>query len=176
MELACKLDFVELDQESVTIDGVKITTKAMNHPIRVLAFRLEKEGKSIVYTGDNEPYYDVMYDPARPDTMVEARAQFVLQCRQEVIDFLKGANLLIADAQYTDEEYRQKRGWGHCSVTHAVDFAVQAGVESMALFHHEPIHSDEQLDGMLDEARRMVRNAGRDVKVMMAREGITVQV
>jgi phosphoribosyl 1,2-cyclic phosphodiesterase len=166
----------ELGQGEYTIAGVRVRTKAMNHTIPVLAYRLERDGRSLIYTGDNEPEHDPLFDPSSTDTKIQAITRAVLERRQSVIEFLRGADLLIADAQYTDEEYEEKREWGHCSVTHAVDYAVRAGVRRLVLFHHEPTHDDDMLDRMLDDARRKVRAAGASVEVLMAREGMVLEV
>ena len=58
----------------------------------------------------------------------------------------RGVDLLIHDAQYTDEEYPEKVGWGHSSITHAIQFAMACNVKRLVAFHHDPDHSDDMLD------------------------------
>ncbi len=62
-----------------------------------------------------------------------------------------GADLLLHDSQYTDEEYRGRLGWGHSSVTHAAAFARAAGVRQLAMFHHDPMRSDHELEALYDQ-------------------------
>ncbi len=176
VELAARVKFAELGEETFTIGDVEVTTKSMNHPIRVLAYKFRQKGRSGIYTGDNEPYYDVLADRGQPDTGIHRRSEFIDECNARVVDFCRAADLLVADAQYTDEEYKTKRGWGHSSLSHVLELARASGVRKLALFHHEPTHNDAHLDRMEREARARLRRAKSKVKVLMAREGMTVEV
>jgi ribonuclease BN (tRNA processing enzyme) len=80
------------------------------------------------------------------------------------------ADLLIHDAQYTNDEYSEHVGWGHSSVDHALAFAQLAGARRLVLFHHDPAHDDSDIERMEQDARGVVR----DVVVEAAREGTTV--
>jgi phosphoribosyl 1,2-cyclic phosphodiesterase len=176
VELQARLSFHDLDQEAADLGEVKVATKPMNHPIRVLAYKVGYAGKSVVYTGDNEPYYDIFLDAKLPDTQFIARSQFIKQCQDGVIEFVRGTDLLIADTQYTDEEYAQKRGWGHCSVSHVLELAQHAGVKRVAMFHHEPTHDDAALAKMEADAARRAGKGKKAPKVFMAREGQTIKI
>jgi len=89
------------------------------------------------------------------------------------MELCDGADLLIHDAQYTPAEFAEKSHWGHCSVDYAVHVAKEAGVKRLALFHHDPSHSDETVDAMLAGARLAV--AGSSVEeVVAAYEGLTI--
>ncbi len=113
VELAAKVKFTELGEENFSIGDLEISTKSMNHPIRVLAYKFAHKGKTALYTGDNEPYFDVLADRAtRVDTGIHRRSEFITECNQRVVEFCQGADALVADAQYTDQEYETKRGWG----------------------------------------------------------------
>lgn len=174
-ELAAKVRFRELGEETLTLGGIEVSTKTMNHPIRVLAYKFHRGGKTAVYTGDNEPYYDVVAERSdRSDTGVRRRTEFTEDCNRKVSDFCRGADLLVADAQYTDEEYQTKRGWGHSSVSHVVRLAREGAVRKLALFHHEPTHDDRALDRIEKDARARLRKDG--CKVVMAREGLTLDM
>jgi hypothetical protein len=147
----------------------------MNHPIRVLAFRFAKGGSSGVYTGDNEPYYDVLADPSRTaDSGIHNRQQFIRECNDRVVQFVKGAGLLVADSQYTDDEYASKRGWGHSSIGQVLELANSAQVKKLALFHHEPTHNDTALAAIERDAVKRGKKVAKRVKVFSAREGATV--
>ncbi|HLF91828.1 MAG TPA: MBL fold metallo-hydrolase, partial [Planctomycetota bacterium] len=177
VELAAKVAFRELGEETLSIGNVEVSTKSMNHPIRVLAYRFSLKGKSGIYTGDNEPYYDVLADRAtRMDTGIHRRSEFIKECNDAVVRFCEDADLLIADAQYTDEEYQSKRGWGHSSISQVLSLAQESGVKKLALFHHEPLHDDKALDAIeKDAAQRVAKEKGK-VKILMAREGMVVDV
>jgi len=91
--------------------------------------------------------------------------------RRELESFLSGASLLIHDGMYTRTEAAKRSGWGHSSATEAVALAVAAGVRQLILFHHDPDHEDEQVDGLLAEARA---EAAKGLAVDAAREGWTL--
>lgn len=177
VELSARVKFTELGEENFSIGDVEFSAKSMNHPIRVLAYRFKHKGRSAIYTGDNEPYYDVLEDRStRMDTGIHRRSEFIHECNQGVVDFCRGADVLVADAQYTDEEYKSKRGWGHSSVSHVVSLARESGVRKLVLFHHEPAHDDRTLDGIEKDARSRARRAKARFSVVMAREGMVLAV
>jgi ribonuclease BN (tRNA processing enzyme) len=88
-----------------------------------------------------------------------------------LIHFLRESDILILDAQYTDEEYQTHIGWGHGSISSAVSLALDAGVRKLMLFHHDPNHDDAMVDAMVEGARQLVRKNGKKLEVDGAREG-----
>ena len=92
---------------------------------------------------------------------------------QVLEDFFAGADLLVHDAQYTEEEYHDgKIGWGHSSIEHAIGAARRAGVRRLALFHHDPDRTDGQLDDF-DRQYCQPRNSD-DTELFFAREGMEI--
>jgi len=94
--------------------------------------------------------------------------------RKEFVAFLDGVHLLIHDAMYTPEELEEHRGWGHSTFEEAVALAGEAGVQRLALFHHEPEHGDEAIDALVAAARRQARVKGLPAEVVAAQEGMTL--
>src|SRR5438105_11612539 len=94
--------------------------------------------------------------------------------RTDLIQFLRGTDLLILDTQYTDEEYQRHIGWGHGSVSSAVSLALDAEVHKLLLFHHDPGHDDEMIDKMVERARALVAKSGKPLEVDAAREGAEI--
>ena len=90
---------------------------------------------------------------------------------RRLIEFVRGVDLLIQDAQYTPAEYLQRRGWGHGSTDYVTDLAVEAGARRIALFHHEPTHSDDDIDRMVEYSRQRARAQGSDLELFAAAEG-----
>jgi phosphoribosyl 1,2-cyclic phosphodiesterase len=177
VELAAKVKFTELGEETFQIGDLQVQSKTMNHPIRVLAYKVTHKGRSVIYTGDNEPYYDVLADRGNgTETGIHRRSEFIDECNQRVVDFCKGVDMLIADSQYTDEEYTKKRGWGHSSIGQVLELARTASVKTLALFHHEPTHDDATLLGIEKDAKTRARKLKPRFKVISAREGMTVDV
>ena len=87
---------------------------------------------------------------------------------------MKGCDVLILDAQYTDEEYEKHIGWGHGSLSRVVSVALEAEVRRLILFHHDPTHDDEKIDEMVERARLLVVESGSQLEVEAAREGAEI--
>jgi len=120
-----------------------------------------KGGPSLAYVTDNElgpgGHYDV---PA--------------SWRKDFVAFLNGVDLLIHDAMYTPAELALHRGWGHSTYEEAVTLAQDTGAKRLVLFHHEPEHNDEMMDGLVKSARTYAKKDGRPVEVLAALEGMQV--
>ena len=155
-----------LEETGRTIGQVHVSSMMLNHPGGSFAYRFDEGDQRVVFATDNEidTEIDTELDPALPR---DIPARFV--------EFARGADLLIADAQYTDEEYPAKRGWGHSRVFTAVDFAIAAQCKQLALFHHDPMHSDAEVQQIETAARERVAARGSDLVVFAAREGLELR-
>jgi len=149
-ELLANITYRDLKEERLALGGVNIQTQYMNHPVITLGYRLEKDKKTFVYTGDNEPYQNVGRDAQDPDE--EDLDGFVAEQNDRVVAFARESDLLVADCQYRESEYAAKTGWGHSSVAHTVALATRAHCRRLILFHHEPERTDDQLEKLLAEA------------------------
>jgi ribonuclease BN (tRNA processing enzyme) len=89
-------------------------------------------------------------------------------------ELCRDVDVLIHDSQYTAEEFEAKATWGHCTVEYAVWLAEECGVKTLVLYHHDPLHDDDQVDGFVAAARE--RGARSGLQVVGAREGATVHV
>jgi len=132
-----------------TVRGVKIAACGHNHPGLAYGYRIEGEGKILVYCTDVEHV-----DGINPD----------------VVALSKDAHLLIHDAQYTPDELKEKKGWGHSSWEQAVEVAKRAGAKKLALFHHDPEHTDAFLLNMERECQEHFSGA------FLAREGVEIEI
>ncbi|MGI8430778.1 MAG: hypothetical protein ACR2MW_00590 [Chthoniobacterales bacterium] len=103
----------------------------------------------------------------------KARA-YAISERAKLVQFLRKVDVLVIDAQYTDEEYEKKTGWGHGSLSSVVSLALDANVRKLFLFHHDPEHDDNKLDEIVEAARTLVLESGKAVEVDAAREGTEV--
>lgn len=155
-ELTSDIDYIRL-KENPSIDlggGLTLRTKILNHSITSLGYRFEYNGRSFCTCYDCEPYRNLFItDPEHPeyDEAMAFEGGLVADEQNEMLEqFFKGADLLIHDSQYTDQEYGDKVGWGHSSIEHTVAAATRAGVKKLALFHHDPDRSDEQLDTLAE--------------------------
>ena len=96
--------------------------------------------------------------------------------RDAYAEFCRGADLLVHDAQYTDEEYQQTRGWGHSTFEDATDLAMAADVKRLGLFHHAPERTDDDLDRQVDACRRRIRRTGSPLDCFATAEDMVIEV
>ena len=149
-DMRSDISFVEVKGGPMEYDGVKVLTSFTNHPGMDLAYRFERGGKIVVYLTDHEPYCSM-----------HEKNDFFQKQDNAVTEFCRGADLLIADAQYTDEEYLKKRTWGHSRYKDTVQLAADADVKKLALFHHDPYHPDDILEGIGKDAERLAKETGK---------------
>jgi len=174
-ELPGKIEIEELRDMDFRIGRLQIRSKFLNHPGVCAGYRISTPAGSVVYMPDNEPFEQL--DVQLRNRGVENTArQFKSPAeeRADLVEFLRGADLLIVDAQYTDEEYRRHVGWGHGSVSSVVSLAADADVKRLLLFHHDPNHDDEMVDKIVDKARMQIAQVGKSIAVEAAREGSEV--
>ena len=145
-----RIEINEVEPGDWTVAGIRVTAARVCHPGPTLGYRLTEAGRSLAFIPDNEPGRD-------PDSGVALAA---------------GADLLLHDAQYTDEEYRTRVGWGHASITDYGAFVRTTEPRAALMFHHDPAHSDELLETHERDARAA---AGRD-DVELAREGAAFEL
>jgi len=156
--LAGRFTYTEVIETTIERGGWTITTASVPHVGLTLGFRVEHCGVSVAYVPDHQ-------QPGCGSTSVS----------ESVLALAQGADLLIHDAQYTDIEFAQKFDWGHCTIDYAVEVARQARARRLALFHHDPLHDDDQLDALASHAARLGASAGL-VEVMAASEGMRVSL
>jgi ribonuclease BN (tRNA processing enzyme) len=130
-------------------------------------YRFSANGKKIIYATDVE-----LNDIFKPDSSSKGHKALA----EDYLEFISNADLLIADGQYTDEEYASKKGWGHSSIELLLDIAYQARVKQLAIFHHDPQHSDIFLDELWMRHRSKYHSADKKMDIFWAREGLTLAV
>jgi len=136
------------------IAGVDFEAIELSHPNGGYGFKLSADGASFVFLTDNEPAYP--HEGGLP--------------RERYVEFCRGADLLVHDAQYTDEEYRLTRGWGHSTFAAATQLAIDAGVRRLGLFHHDPDRPDDELDRLVEGCRAMIAEAGAKTECFACQE------
>ncbi len=166
-QFAAEVEYHELVEGTFDIDDIRVTTRYLNHPALTLGYRLEVDGAALVYASDHEPHHHQLAAGGEPT----ASRNDLAHAR-----FLEGADLLIHDAQYLTDEYPQKQGWGHSTIDYAVDAARWAGAARLALFHHDPTRTDDDVDALLVTARERAAAAGWEGDVLAAAEGTTIEL
>jgi hypothetical protein len=161
-------------------DGIRLTTKYLNHPITVLGYRFEYQGKVFCTAYDHEPYSNIFdvspSDPSYDEAAVREGAQAAREENEKVREFFKGADILVHDTQYTYKEYtKDKKGWGHSYFGWAINSANKAQVKHLVLFHHEPLRSDTELEALYKKYVAAIRGKTTMV-VSVAQEGKSIEV
>jgi phosphoribosyl 1,2-cyclic phosphodiesterase len=113
--------------------SVKVSTAPLNHPNGSTGYRINHEGKSVVYVTDTE------HIPGKPD--------------QNILGLIEGADLVIYDSTYTEQEFPEKIGWGHSTWNEGISLCKAANVKRLAIFHHDPDHTDDIMDQIDKEAK-----------------------
>ena len=172
-ELRASITFRPIGEEAVGFGSTTIRSCYVNHPFLTLGYRIEAGGKSLVYVSDNEPFRTNGGDTesgVAPVTIGKYRSH-TGDPDEHLIRFVEGADLLIHDATFTPDEYEQHIGWGHADYRFALHVAGRAGVRELILFHHHFIHSDEEIDRILDQCRAEASTKGYRFRCNAAAEG-----
>ncbi len=182
-ELAADITYELLKEGTYNLEGgVKITTKILNHPIIDLGYRIEADDAVFTTAYDTEPFRNLFDgDPGDEDFDLDAKIEGEKAANlnnRRVLDFIRGSDLVVHDAQYTDKEYRDSKiGWGHSPIEHVLLNTIKAGVKRVALFHHDPMRSDRELARIEKAAQeRAARIKSHSIEVFAAREGLEVQL
>jgi phosphoribosyl 1,2-cyclic phosphodiesterase len=152
---------VYCDREVLRIGKAEVHAREVNHPGGAIAFRVQEGRRSLVYMTDNE------LNAPWPGAVRS----------EELADFVRGADILIHDTQYSPREYsRHTRGWGHSTYEDSAQLGAQGRVKRLVLFHHDPAHDDSRVDWMVEKTRQTVgKMGGRGIDCIGAREGLSLK-
>jgi phosphoribosyl 1,2-cyclic phosphodiesterase/ActR/RegA family two-component response regulator len=155
------------------VGQVPVQAQFLNHPGACTGYRLKTPGGDISYLPDVE-LFQRLRSTAEIDTdrLAKDAGIFTDEQDRKVVEFIRGSEVLILDAQYNADEYLTHLGWGHSCAEDSVAFALKAGVKRLFLFHHDPDHNDEEVSRMVSRAREMVARRGSSMLVEAAREGV----
>lgn len=156
--MAFHCDNPDQEERPCRCGGLRIKAFPASHPNGGFGYLIGEGGATCAFVPDNEPDF--------PHPESPGYAAFV--------ELFRGLDLLIHDAQYSDDEYRHTRGWGHSTFTAATDLAIAAGVKRLVLFHHDPDRSDTDLDAQLALCRQRIRAAGSPLDCIAAEEGLVL--
>jgi phosphoribosyl 1,2-cyclic phosphodiesterase len=176
-DLPGKIDIQKLESMDFKIGNVRVRSRFMNHPGVCVGYRILASKGSIAYLPDHEPYEAFKLHSAKSHLLSpEQTKKRAREDRAELVKFLQGADVLVLDTQYTDEEYQSHIGWGHGSLSTAISLALDANVRKLVLFHHDPTHDDDMIDNMLQTARKIAAKSESYLEVEAAREGAEITV
>jgi len=161
-ELPCQLDFRNCPVTHWTIGPARIRAETVTHRGPTLGFRIEDADTSLCYLPDHEPALVGDLSGLEPEWISGH-------------SLAHDVDLLLHDCQYTDAEYPVHMGWGHSALSHTLQFAHRCAARQTLLFHHDPSHTDDDLDAMLEVARARWAELGEDPsRLAMAGEGLEV--
>ena len=157
-DVPSNLTFHDAPDAPVTIGSATVRAANVTHQGPTLGYRIEEGGRALVYLPDHEPGLGSGLANL-PPTWISG------------YDIARSADVLVHDAQYRDCEYQAHVGWGHSGVDATMEFAILAGVKNVVLFHHDPYHTDGDLEVLLEEAREKWPEL--KTRVVLAHEGMT---
>lgn len=157
-DFAGELRMHDLWHDDLEVSTAKVRARPVPHTSATSGYRVEVAGSVVVYIPDHQQPID--------DASVVA---------ESVLELCDGADLLIHDGQYPEDLFRQRAHWGHSTPDYAIEVARQAGVRNLALFSHDPLHTDEQLSAIEQQAQTAGERAGLH-RVFSAREGMRLDL
>jgi phosphoribosyl 1,2-cyclic phosphodiesterase len=173
-EMKSQFEYISVMPNQVfNIADATITPIMLSHPVINLGYRIDCNGKSIFFTGDHEPHFNI-YDPgddgyAEYQTLIEEQ-------RQSIVDAIRGVDVVVADAAFTLEEYPAKKGWGHGTFDSCIQLAKDAGAKILYCTHHEPTRSDDDLEKVFAEVMSRHANKVGELDIRLAREGTEIVI
>lgn len=159
-ELAASFHFHELPDHGMEIGEFIVQSQLIIHPNPTIGYRIQSSNATVTYLPDHEPALAGRTFPHDKSWTSGYK-------------LAEGADLLIHDTQYTEDEYRKRVGFGHSSIQHAFQFAGLSSVKHFAPFHHDPTHDDDTLDQMFAQ---IIREMQPTYKVTPSREGMAIEV
>jgi phosphoribosyl 1,2-cyclic phosphodiesterase len=138
-DLPANVTFHDCPDEPFTIGGATILAASVSHQGPTVGYRIEEDGRSLAYLPDHEPAIGVELSSLGTDWL-------------SGFDLIRGVDVLFHDAQYFDDEYETHVGWGHSATSHVVTLGLRAEARQLVLFHHDPAHSDADLERLLATA------------------------
>ena len=154
----CK--FKGIESELYESNGVRVIKQALNHPGGGVAYKIIDNHIACAYVTDNE-----LDPPYAPNSTYD-----------QWVNFLHGVDVLIHDAQYTDDDMPHKHGWGHSLISQVRQLATDAEVSTLVMFHHDPDRSDSDLDEILIENEKYLKSHRAPTRSICAAEGMELHL
>jgi phosphoribosyl 1,2-cyclic phosphodiesterase len=160
-DVPAQVTFRDIPRRPWTIGGARLVAEAVAHPGPTVGYRIENASGVVAYIPDHEP--------ALTGSLATREREWISGGAVAA-----DADVLLHDAQYFEDEYEERVGWGHSSVDDAVAFTRAVGARRLVLFHHEPRHDDELLERLEARARALVNGGGP--QPTLAREGMVIEI
>jgi phosphoribosyl 1,2-cyclic phosphodiesterase len=175
-----RISYLEPRVEGFEHGPMHISYHSVHHPGVTYGYKVRLGNKTIVYVPDNEFMYLSKSLAQRYSEFTEEEQAYLnemeVEERASELRFMRGADILIHDSQYTPQQYAQKRGWGHSCFIDTVISAIDAEVKELYLYHHDPSATDADIDEILKTSQELIRSKGAALICHVAREGLTVDL
>lgn len=172
-ELKARIEYQTLEiGEPVTIGDAVVTNTLLNHPVIDFGYRVDCNGKSVFFTGDHEPWFNI-YEEG--DEGYQEYQAMVDEKQAQMDAAIRDVDVLIVDCSYTSAEYPAKKGWGHSTFDYAIALARRTGVKKLVCTHHEPTRSDDDLEKVFAEVQQTNPTRPGDPEILLAREGLVIE-
>ncbi|MBI1912691.1 MAG: MBL fold metallo-hydrolase [Deltaproteobacteria bacterium] len=155
-DINADISFLGMGHKNYAIGSVKISTIPLSHPNQGVGYKLEEDGKTFVFLTDNELTHHHPFGLGYAD----------------YAKFSKGADLLFHDAEYSREEYKETVGWGHSVYLDTLNLALDAGVKALGLFHLNQERTDDEVDRIQAECRKIVAERGSKMECFAVATGM----
>jgi phosphoribosyl 1,2-cyclic phosphodiesterase len=183
-EAKADIAFSELsDSAKFEIKDVKVACARLNHPYIATAYRLTVDGASVVYVSDTAPFSDILFEdafiaqpPSAGAELPAADKKKLQAMRAGIVKLCEGADLVVYDTMFTNEDYRRQPHFGHSRPADALQICQEAGARKLALFHHAPERADSEVDAILDETKAAARRDGIALDIVAAYEGLDINL
>jgi phosphoribosyl 1,2-cyclic phosphodiesterase len=136
------------------VKGLDVTPINLSHPNEGMGYKFEEDGRTFVFLTDNELGF--IHRGGR--------------AFEDYVAFCRGADFLVHDAEYTRDEYRLTRSWGHSTYTDALALALQADVKVFAMFHHNQDREDDALDAIVASCRDALQTKNREMTMFAMKQ------
>ena len=179
-DYATNLEYIEMPNNHFQFGPMDIFYKNVHHPGVTFGYQIRVAEKTIAYVPDHEITFLAKSIEQRYDEFDDQERGLLDRMKTEVrvreLDLFKGVDILIHDAQYTLEDYNAKRGWGHSCYIETVNAAVDAGVGTLYLFHHDPDYKDEKVEEIHQHALQIIQQRGSPMQCQIAKEGLIIDL
>jgi phosphoribosyl 1,2-cyclic phosphodiesterase len=160
-DVPCRPIYHDVPDEELQIGDATVYVQPVAHRGSTVGYRIEENGRSFAYIPDHEPALGVDLERVEPEWV-------------SGFSIAQGADVLFHDSQYTEDEYPDHRAWGHSSIAHTVTFGQMSKASNVVLFHHDPAHSDEQLETHLKRATELW--GSNNSAPVLAYEGMEIEL
>ena len=171
-EMRARVEFRELrDHEPISIGNTSVECHFLNHPGATAGFKIVTPQKTIAYITDNEVLLGYHGHPNHIDL-----SHPLMAAHLGLIEFLKGCDLIIHEAQYFPKEYYNKIGWGHSSMANATILLKYTGCKDWIITHHDPSHSDSVLQEKALLHQDIIKECNLDIHTEIAYDGLMLPI